>query len=368
MATTPYDSYNGPLWRVQLQYEPDRRCSEPDLESSFPYEYTLLIGTHHGITDGHSKHMKIALLLNLLNDVIDGKPITDDQYGFISDSSETTQLVKEREEEFRLNPDLFAKVKEEYEKLEQVQVLWDKVSGNFGSDQPRNLHITRVLDAETNSKLYNKFKSLGASFHAGFCSAVDVAIVEMLKKSGFDQPVYTISGFHSVNSRRFWKNPDKDFAFGNNYGTFAVPMDLQRDVKANMDDYIKEYHSKLLSYIKDKRTIDDIIFSSSKEDENGVPMTINDYMNDLPSPSFYYLSSNMRDVTSLLGKGGDHVQLTWLTRSTSIQNFNYPCLFMFHTYRGKLMVGFDYNTRYMSTAVAKEFLDLIFDILKDFVK
>ena len=364
ISTTPYDSYNGPLWRVQLQYEPNRKCSEPELVSLFPYEYTLIVGSHHGITDGHSMHKKLSLLLNILNDILDGKPVNDDQFGFHTDSAETSRMVLDRKDEYKTNPNVLAEVEEDFKTIRNSKVLWNTITNDYKSDQPQNLHITRVLDAETNLRLYQKFKSLGASFHAGFCSIADVAIVEMLKNSGYKESIYNLCSYHTVNARRYWADDGKDLAFGNNYCVIPMLMSLTDNTKSELEKYIKAYHDKLLNYLNNKRIIDKEIFPFLITVDNGEPFSLEDYLKNLPPPINYYVTSNMRDTTSLIGTGGNQVQLTWYTRSTSMQISNYPSGFMFQTYRKKLMVGFDYNTRYIPTPIANEFLDRIFDMFR----
>ena len=363
MRTTSYDSYNGPLWRVQLQYEPDLKNNEPEIESTHPNQYTLLVGTHHSITDGFSKHKKLGVLLSILNDVLEGKPINDDQFGFHTDGAETDQVVKDRRTELELDPLKYAELKAEFEVLHKKIALWEKITKTPKPEHPRSLYIVRKLDENTNKKIYERFKSLGVSYHTGFSAIIDIALVDLLKNSGIDQPIYDIGSLHVTNDRSLWKSEDKDLALGCSYSSFAMAMNTPENAKSQLENYIQEYHKKFYSNFNDKRMMDERIICPLKLDEKGIPSCINDYRKNLP-PFVYYSTSNMGDTTKLIGEGGKHVKLTWYTRSVSFQNSIFACLFMTQTFRKKLIVGLDYNTRCVTTPIANELLDRVINILE----
>ncbi|KAL7631176.1 UNVERIFIED_CONTAM: hypothetical protein RMT77_018521 [Armadillidium vulgare] len=93
-------------------------------------------------------------------------------------------------------------------------------------------------------------------------------------------------------------------------------------------------------------------------------MNIADALTKMTTPSAYYVTTNMGDLSSILQGRGDHVHIKWLARCTSTEIMNIIMTHIFQTYEGKFLYGLGYSTHLMTDEIANIFVDRIINKLK----
>ena len=356
-----YDEENGPLWKIRIQRNTELPCLIPDLESEYSNHYDLLFGFHHASTDGYSNVRICKLLIEIFNDVISEKIIDDTQLGCFSSGEKTEKLVELREQELKNDPEILEQIKKKNKIIESAKVIWTSIKNGEMTCQPRTIHTHRTMNFEETNNLLKKFKSEKLTFNSGFFFIVCSVFVDILNEKRQDS-TYDIGLGHFVNVRRYWNNTD-ELQLGVHLGCLPMVVTVKKDVKDDIWTYAREYHSQFNKILRSNKIFDSKFYENQTANDGINPSLEEVCKNvDTITPSSYFLTTNMGDITSLLGTEGEHVQSTWLARSTSFQDFPVMMVFSPHTYRGRFHFGLTYNTRYVSFKSAEEILDRVLDL------
>ena len=74
--TEEFDVENGPLWHVKVCPNTEK-CAIPEAKINFPFQYHVILVSHHAITDGTSNFRICNHFLSILNDVLKENLIDD---------------------------------------------------------------------------------------------------------------------------------------------------------------------------------------------------------------------------------------------------------------------------------------------------
>ncbi|XP_069937949.1 uncharacterized protein [Cherax quadricarinatus] len=318
-----------------------------ELWTLWPSKSHLVLGIHHGTADGFTALKICGFFLQLLNDIIAGTPINDDQLAeFVA--GETFKLISAKKVATQSNPSPKPPLERKKSELEVF----------FKGSDDQSLYLTRVLDQSTTKLLKEKCCMEGVSLYSAFCALATVTFVDFLVAKNVIREKYCVSSKHSINMRRYWSG-DSSLAFGCHIESINLHTMIQREALADFWSFARSLHEELQEEMDSKS-----IFGKAVQKELYRP-TVHDnekFMTRQPLSTDYHIS-DMGDVTAFI-HGGPHVRSELVWSTVSIHKFNIPCAHLFHTYRGRFIHTLDYATKYMTTEAATMYCNKIFDRLR----
>nr|XP_053645218.1 uncharacterized protein LOC128697505 [Cherax quadricarinatus]XP_053645219.1 uncharacterized protein LOC128697505 [Cherax quadricarinatus] len=380
-----YNSDTGPLWCTRLVADTSSgQCEQTtsmvdnissghsgqasphipdDNLVSFPHSYHLFLGFHHSIVDGFSAMKICGFTVTLLNDVITGKPINDDQLGEFVSREETMELVLAKKALIEADPLLMKKLTDEANLRKDKELFFSRIYQIPEGIEVKSLILERQLDTTTTRKFLNKCRAERVTVHSAFTALADAALVELMAEKDAVQDTYNIYNYHSVNMRRYWKG-DVSKSLGCHVSVIFMNTHTPRNINEIFWDFARSVHQELQSKLKSGSALEEEAFDLLKSDSMDTFEAIADSPSGLVLPD--YNTTNMGDVTALVTEGTDHIRVTRVIRS--ISNTVLACTHVFHTFRGRFLYLLDYSTRHLSTEIAESFCNKIFDNLLNVIQ
>lgn len=381
LRTYHYDSFAGPLWCARLVHETSKSDateakdshhpvvsaedphSQSAIDVAFSHTSHLFLGFHHGIVDGVTIMKICGWLVKLLDDVIAGEAIDDEeQLGFHISNTETEKAVQERREKFLADPELKQKWIKEMEVRDNWKTLLKEIHKPEDGEE-KSLHVEQELDEELTRKFMSRCRSEGVTIHSGFMALAHWALIDVLYENGLDQSVYSVYACHVVNVRRYWKADSSNALGCHLISSLAQYTDVPRSLsKDSFWEFARTVHKDVQGNLKSGKILDEEAFGSLMPQKFSL-----DQFLDFPLPADIY-ASNMGDVTGDVVVGEEkHVRVSNILRSVSIHNRESTCSHLFHTFRGRLIDVLDYNTRLVSTSVAQSYIRMVFSRLTEVI-
>jgi len=304
-------------------------------------------------------------ILQLFNDVISGIPSDDKkQIGKLIDVTKEMQLTEEIRRTYAKDPAFLEQRKQSYCNV-TMETLFEKAYPVPPNLLPRTVCMVHNVDEGQTKKFISRCKKEGVTVHTGFCALVEAATIRLMQEAGFDQDSFKISSLQAADNRVYYENCHDELGVG------MGVLDFTHEVmKEDLDDFwnqAKKYHQKF----KKQHSYKPGLEHSLIEELTGVsPLTILD-KNGQSSPSknmTYYATTNMRDITSILGDCGDQIELEFLDRLTLMQQM--PCIWMntFNTFKGRFWHSLQYNSHLITEEVAKKLSDKIFQLFEEVIE
>ncbi|XP_047737533.1 uncharacterized protein LOC125178255 [Hyalella azteca] len=178
------------------------------------------------------------------------------------------------------------------------------------------------------------------------------------------QETYRISGHHAIDQRCYFN--DVENAYGLGMGVLDVTYDVPKDVMENFWSHAKKYHMKFKDQQSRKTSIEHPVIEKLTG-QNPFFLIDSEGLDSPPPKIGTYGTTNMRDVTKLIGKCGDNVDLIYYDRFTSVQEECFIWLSTIQTFNGQLMHSMQYNTQYIEESLAKKIAQSTFKILREVV-
>nr|XP_053645220.1 uncharacterized protein LOC128697506 [Cherax quadricarinatus] len=380
-----YNSDTGPLWCTRLVADTSSgQCEqttsmEDNISSghsgqasphipddnlvSFPHSYHLFLGFHHSIVDGFSAIKICGFTATLLNDVITGKPINDDQLGEFVSREETMELVLAKKALIEADPLLMKKWTDEANLRKDKELFFSRIYQIPEGTEVKSLTLERQLDKTTTSRFLKKCRAERVTIHSAFTALADAALVELLAEKGVVQDIYNIYNYHSVSMRRYWKG-DVSKSLGCHVSIMKMYTDTPRNINEIFWDFARSVHQELQSKLTSGMALEEEAFDLLKSDSIDNFESVSNIPTGFVLPD--YNTTNMGDVTALVTEGTDHIRVTRVMRS--ISNTAFACTHVFHTFRGRFLYLLDYSTKHLSTEIAESFCNKIFDNLLNVIQ
>ncbi|KAK4307799.1 hypothetical protein Pmani_020467 [Petrolisthes manimaculis] len=214
LNTYKYNSSEGPLWCVRLVpvaesvvYHPTRFSSFcGDLQTDFPHCYYFMFGFNHCMGDGHSYRNIIGHFISILDDVLSGTSISDqEQLGKFVLNEAFDETLNTHMFEMMNDPALKHKYVEESQKGQPEKPLLEMLVPTplHGPDR-KTLLISQAFDSDVTDKFMRQCKEHQISVNSGLTAAGILGFVQLLSEEGIDQDTYSVSTAHLINVRRFW--------------------------------------------------------------------------------------------------------------------------------------------------------------------
>lgn len=361
-----YDE-NGPFcffkflpWSEAHQEYTKRITLDDTSQSDCTYVSHMIMGVHHGISDGFTNIRIIRRLLMLLDDHFHERPIDEtEQICSIIEDSEKEILVSEVEKGFLEDEKHLQERMKIYSKM-NVHTLIEKMFPVAAGLPEKTSNIVHVVDKATTLKFKAKCKAEGVSFHAGFCSVLNGAIIKLVSPYCEGGTSHAIPSFHAMNLRYYYEKNKEAFGCGMApFGTiFETPLNI-------MDDFwttARAYNSELRSAVKSKACFE--FESIQKLTGKSFYPNLNDHLTGSPLPPLrYYVTTNMLDVTPLVGHVGTDVKLQFYDRISSMHKLPQLWMSTYQTFRDQLIHSLQYNHQFMGEEAAQKLSNTIFEVL-----
>nr|XP_053656278.1 uncharacterized protein LOC128705057 [Cherax quadricarinatus] len=329
--------------------------------SPWPCTSHLALGIHHGVADGFTALKICGFFLQLLNDVIAGTPVDDEQQLGEFVAGETFELISARKVAIENNPSLKQMLMGKWERKlrkSELEVLFKVPKGL----EDQALHLTSVLDEFTTKLLREKCFTEDVTLHSAFCALATVAFVDLLVEKNIISDKYTVYSKHSTNMRNYWSS-DSSLAFGCHMAPINMCTRIPREVMQDFWSFARSFQRDFHREMENATMLQEAALNElcRSDVQNSREM----FLNPPPRQTDYYVS-NMGDVTQLV-QGGPHVRPEFVLSTVSINKFNLACAHNLHTFKGCFIHTLDYATRYMTREVATKYCNKIFERLNEVV-
>ena len=374
-----FDHYNlncGPLWNVKLlPWSPSHTAyldrtlvpaeastSEDRIPEPPKHRYVnhVIIGWHHSIVDGHSCIRLIRNLLRIIDDLIAGKTLDESvQVSSITSSKGFNAAEKTTEENFSRFPELLNN-RMKYEKESWNRTIFQKVI-KLKPYSPFELALVPYcLDFSTTQKFILKCKQEEVSVHSGFCTVINAAIINILQSEGFIHSLYNITTTQTVSTRSL-HNENED-AFGLEIDVLSFFLNVPNNVLHDFWNCARDFHKRFKQESKHSPCEK---FVAQKlagiQVEKFLPLQ---GVKELPQQMRAYQTSNMLDVTNVLGFCGNNVHLEYIEWSSDISLSSIVFFSSLQTLRGRLFHSLKYNTGIVGEDTAQKLSRTIFSVLQ----
>ena len=375
-TATSFSQYNidsGPLWNAKLlpwspmhssfvnnTFVPAENSTNDDGIPEPPkhrHVCHIILGFHHGIVDAHSCVRLVRNLLQILNNLMSGVKIDDSVQAssFISGEGRKT-LANIIETRFLEYPETLQMRRSHEEKCISVSILKKVIKENLHRGKLEMVPIAYCLDKERTKKFIRRCKEEGVTVHSGFCTVINAAIVKVVRSTGIVQPLYKLSAMHSVNTRKH-HNENED-AFGAETGMMSICMNVPCDILDKFWECAQTFH-KLLTIQRKHSPLERAILKKL----TGVSAF--DFMQEERPPSsiLSYVTSNMQDISDILGFCGNNMHLEYIDWMVDMRLSPQIFFSSFQTLRGGLFHSLLYNRRLCDDETAQQLSKTIFAVL-----
>ncbi|XP_071552222.1 uncharacterized protein [Panulirus ornatus] len=343
-------------WSSELQMD-----VEENLDVALPHTSYLFLGIHHGIADGYTAMTICGLIIKLLNDVIEGTTIDDEElYGYAPDLS--SSLVANRVQMIESNPEMKHFLFSEMRQRSRWRSAFDQVFTVPEEVAERSRHINYCLSEYSTTQFIEKCRSEGVEVHSGFSALANVALMELLVEKGIILDNYFICSSQTVDMRRYWGGDSSQFLLGCHVTPLHLWMGTPRNIMATFWELARSF----------QEAVDSAVSTGMVMDEEAIQRIVSpappDFNRAFRMPAIrqtdYYMV-NLGDVTPLVTEGGPHVRVERIVNSISIKKGNIACSHFVHTFRGRLTHTLDYSTKFMTKELAKRYSDKIFQRMRE---
>ncbi|MPC16169.1 hypothetical protein E2C01_008989 [Portunus trituberculatus] len=359
---SPFDLHDGPLWKARLLPCPeDAECHFPEVKATLPHQCHIVLSLHHAANDGMVVMMVTQLLIDILDSLLQGLPVSSKQVG------ELYEGVKVREEEARIraallqDPERLVKALRQHVNSKRLPLLME----TFGLPKTeewttKNLPLV-VLDNQRMEKFAAKCRSVGATINAGFTAIINMGLVELAQEAGLHRDVYYLSSNHPVDCRRFIKD-SQNIPLGYHSIPITQSTATPRDVKEHFWEYVKTLDAELRDKIKRNYNCEERLLDTMLRPQ--------DYTHEAHSvlrqlPSCDYIFSNLYSPRTSYAGAGKCVQLTSAANYMTIHNEKFSMGVGLFSFRGHARLQLAYSTAAVNKEVAYKFQEKILALFNE---
>ncbi|XP_042890314.1 uncharacterized protein LOC122265205 [Penaeus japonicus] len=215
-TNTPLGFDQAPLWRAVFMpgngSDGDASSARgpshlQEVRARFPHQSHLFLPIHHSFVGGPTMPLIVQRLVELLNDVLAGRPIDDSrQLGVLVPSTEIDAAKRRIREELERDPARLEALKEETLACDSEPILLKAFPRPGGA--PSSGHVLRDVSPALLQKFTAKCKSEGVTFNSGLQAVINTALVEVVTEAGLQQDTFSLSINLATDLRRYMnRNP-----------------------------------------------------------------------------------------------------------------------------------------------------------------
>ncbi|XP_047486753.1 uncharacterized protein LOC125037601 [Penaeus chinensis] len=369
LTNTPMGYGQAPLWLTILMpgNGVDARAARrpphlKEVREKFPHQSYLAITVHHSFVGGPTMPLITQRLVELLNDVIAGRPIDDSrQIGELVPSTEIDAVKRRIREEFERDPARLEAMKEELLACDSEPILLKAFPRPEAV--PSSGHVFRDVRPTILQKFTAKCKSEGVTFNSGLQAAINTALVEIVTEAGLQQDAFSLSINLATDVRRYMsRNPLE--VLGLHVRPTVHRVVTPARVRDHFWHYCRSLHGSLTGLIRSGLALQQEVVREMTQP----PVDPHRYFATPPPVLRDYGLANVGDMTTLIRGEGEHLQITDILMASSAHRFLFMMLHQIYTFRGHCPYSVSYDTSYMThdtaTLIADKVLATIADICK----
>ncbi|XP_063884511.1 uncharacterized protein LOC135113247 [Scylla paramamosain] len=354
LRDSPFNLHDGPLWKTRLMPCPeDAVCHFPEVKAALPHQCHILMTLHHAANDGMVVMMVTQLLIDILDSLLQGLPVSSQPVGELCEGFEVVEEEARIRAALLQDPERLVAALRQHVESKRLPLLMEAFGLPKAEDWTTKNLPPVVLDNQRMEKFAAKCRSVGATINAGFTALINTALVELVQEAGLDKDVYHLSSSHPVDTRRLMKNTQNI-----PLGYHAIPMTqctaTPRNVKEHFWQYVKTVDVKLRDKIKRNYSCEQRVLDAMLRPQ--------DYTHEAHSvlrqlPSGEYLFSNLYSPRTSYAGAGKCVQLTAAANYMTIHNEKYSLGVGLFSFRGQARLQLAYSTAAVSEEVAYKCLE-----------
>ncbi|XP_047486670.1 uncharacterized protein LOC125037545 [Penaeus chinensis] len=367
-TNTPVGYAQAPLWRAAFIPDADNNISVAspahlkEVREKFPHQSYLVMPVHHSFIGGPTIVLTLQRLVELLNDVIAGRPIDDSrQIGELVPSTEIDAVKHRIREEFERDPARLEAMKEELLACDSEPILLKAFPRPGGV--PSSGHVFRDVSPTLLQKFTAKCKSEGVTFNSGLQAAINTALVEIVTEAGLQQDAFSLSINLATDVRRYMRRNPLE-VLGLHVRPTVHRVVTPARVRDHFWHYCRSLHGSLTGLIRSGLALQQEVVREMTQP----PVDPHRYFATPPPVTRDYGLTNLGDLTTLLRGEGEHLQMTDTLMASAVHRFLYMMLHQIYTFRGRCPYSVSYDTSYMShdtaTLIADKVLATIADVSK----
>ncbi|XP_063613322.1 uncharacterized protein LOC134786612 [Penaeus indicus] len=355
----PFLADRPPTWKARLiPVAADAPCPLPEIKAAFPYQYDLVMMPHHALIDGFTMSYITGKLVELLNDVIAGRPIDDEPLGVYLSNEEIVKIDEQIAKDFEKEPEKVEAMKQELLACDTPPLLCKAFPPPGG--KPATDFVYRNVDQTSLASFTAKCKANGVTFNSGIEAVINTAMIEMARGTGVEGESHHMSINLATNLRRYMKRHSLPI-LGLHVRPTVHRIETPFDVRDNFWDYTKRLDQRLSVFLKSGEAIQQNVVREmtlpqlpAVEHHAAGPKALRDYG-----------LTNIGDLTALIPGVGEHLQQTDLAMFSCTHYSGFPMLHQMYTFRGHSPYTLSYDTSYLAEDTAVELMDRILALMHE---
>ena len=348
------DSF-GPLWRITIIPIKESELHKDSFMNGFIYQYHVLFGFHHSITDGFTIVRLCGSYTLFLNNLINNQIINDEQQLLLYwGETKTVAIMEETKETLNENTRLYDKYMERLNTftnhkplLRNETLLNQEIAFKFVTQ-------CEELSEELTERLIQTAKRHRITVYSAFCTFLIATIVEKLRESKVHQDAYNVHVLHSVDVKRYWKDAPKNIS-GCHATLHIMHFAAQPNILTDFCNCASLFHKQFSMELSNM----DSLYMAKLQNETGIGVN---YSNgDIGV-------TNAGDATKFFrhldGSDFDSVRAVSLRRHGSNTKIPCPGSFFLHTLNEKLFYSFIFDSQSFPPADANQFLHKLKEVIR----
>ncbi|XP_068216836.1 uncharacterized protein [Palaemon carinicauda] len=350
-------------WSFRIYpHSEDVECLNPVVKKSHPHQYGLVFTGHHGIMDGIGASFIMKIFIDILSDVLEGNTVDDDEYAPFCEEREIPALIRQIKEKLAEDSTLVEAVQSNIPSPSSTPLFFQA----FPRPQVKEVTtrcVSGMIEPRVFDKLLSKSKEEGVTLNSAFLSAINVAVMELVRERGVLMENYEIASVVTTTLRRY-KQPSSTFFFGPCTGHMSYMSTVDDSVKSRFWKYCKtvdtELHTRFQKGVPLQEKALQSMLDSSQEPH--------DYITRIKPPLHDYTINNMGDLSRFVSEDEKVVKITSLSSHNMIHNTFHTTFHEILSVKGRNYYTLSYGTNYVSEDTAKLFLDRIFSVLREVIQ
>lgn len=346
---------DGNTWVFRMiPRQKDAPCAMPEVKEDFPYQYDLHMTGHHGLSDGLSVSLLVKRMVELLNDVILGRHISD----------ELTSRFLPREELWEIESRITKKLEEDPRRHDYVREtipdstpLLLQAFPRPSVDRVTSRILSRTVDLEATQNFQKLCKAHGVTINSAFTAAINTAIVRLVQRSGISQQSYRIASNHLVSALRYLKQTPPDIMGG--YALFLSHVSRMNHT-SNFWEYSKEVHRELKGALQSELPLEQKMASVMAQ-----PNLAEDWARNPPKVVHDYGITNIAHFPMPERRADDQVLVTNVSSTAMVHKYIHMVLFLVYTFRGRSNYAISYATDYIADETARMLADEVMSVYRE---
>lgn len=349
---------DGDTWKFRMiPRGKEAPCVMPEVKGDFPYQYDVLMTSHHALGDGLSVSMIVKRMVELLNDVILGRHVDD----------EATTRFLPREELWEIESRITKKLQEDPERHDFVQGTMPDSSPLLlrafprpSADRVTTGYLTRTVDLETTQNFERLCKAQGVTINGAFTSVINIALARLVQKSGISQESYRIASNHLVSVIRYLKQTPRDIMGG--YPLYLSHIsDITSDrVTDHFWEYAKEVNRELREGLTSELPLEQKLARLMAQ-----PDQVEQWARKPPPVVHDFGITNIARFPMPELREDDQVLVTDATSIGMVHGFTHMLLFLVHTFRDRCNYSLSYATDYFTDETAILLADEVMSVYRE---